>query len=745
MAEKKKKAPARKAPAAAATDLDSLAARVTGDGMPLGNVTVLPIRKEQVETSSDGTKAPMFNDTAAATVVWDDYQRAVAFVDNNSWLMEWQYIDYLYQSPNYDRDWRSGGMRAARISRFNVAKNRNTMSCQVRRAVFGDPSWFVLEPVGKLKELPDAETYLAAWTEIFQILSTRADIEYNMRLFIECFGLQGTAIAVPVWEERKVIRTTRRPKAEPKEVTMPDGSKRTIHTLESDEWISKDEKVTESWPCFEYRRLGTTLYSEKWRHPGRPDLSGFPRIDVDYVTFQDLQQLRELDCYKNIPSNEDLEKYFLSHPDGDAQVASQVDNLMSSNSTILMHARGENVQTSKNPFQKPLLKLAYWMEDYVIEILCYEGRRLVIRNEEHPLECHAAGYTANWYNIDNSGYGFGIGRLNAGDQRMAQGVLNEVLKMIAFPLNAPILYDRSSGNAPTQNVIAGLGTLIGVDTGATKDINKVFKFMEMPEPPEWAWRIFQLAMQGGEDLVGANQATMQGQLGGPGSSFGRTATGANRLSQKADDNVADPVDAIENVLTRWLQFLWKMVQEEMPIREIREILSDKFGEAILKQIEGDKFMDARFTIRILAGKKLAAKAAIIQLIPFLEQLLQQPQALQFLHQKGWTINFKAIEDLYMRMSELAGREDIIVPLTDEEKQQVAQMQPGVQRMMADTTRERIRGQNEIAKVQEQGHQHIEGAIVDKALEHAVGPTPLELAEARTARNTDMGILQNGFA
>ena len=711
--------------------------------MPIGNVTTLPIRKDQVETDPKGVKAPKFDDDAAATIVWNDYQKAMAWLDENSWLLEWQFVDYLYQSPNYDRDTRGASNRAARISRFNVAKNRNTMSNQVRRAVFGDDKWFTLEPRGKLAGMADAEKYLNAWTELFLILSDRADLQYNMRLFIECQALQGTAIAIPGVEEKTVMRATRKPKTPPIEIPRPVGPPKKIHTWESDDWELKQEEVTETWPFFEYRRLGTTLYSEKWRHPNKPELSGWPRIDIDFVNFEDLSKLRELDCYKDIPDDENLKTYFLANPLGDAQPGTEVAQHMNANSSVVMHATGENVQASKNPFQKPLMKLSYWTEENVIEVLCYEGRRKVIRNGEHGLGDHAAGYTANWYNIDNSGVGYGIGRLNAGDQRMSQGVLNQVLRMIAFPLNAPILYDNAGGNAPTQNIIAGLGLMLGIDTGPSHDINKAMRFMEMPEVPPEAWKIYQLAMQGGEDLVGANQTTMQGQLGGPGSSFGRTAAGANRLSSKADENITDPVEQIERVLTRFLEFLWRVVKEILPIKEIRDLLSEKYGEAILDELDAETFIDAKFNIKILCGTKLAAKAAIAQLIPFLLQILQQPALLQFLHQIGMTVNYMAIANLFLRMSELAAREDIFIPLTPEQKQFMAQMQPGIQKVQADAQIEKLKGQGKIAQIQEQGKQDIQKTLVEKAMDHVQGAVPLELAEARLERNTDMNTLQQG--
>jgi hypothetical protein len=271
------------------------------------------------------------------------------------------------------------------------------------------------------------------------------------------------------------------------------------------------------------------------------------------------------------------------------------------------------------------------------------------------------------------------------------------------------------------------------------------KFMEMPQIPADAWKIYQLAMQGGEDLVGANQATMQGQLGGPGSSFGRTATGANRLASKADDNITDPVEQIERVLTRWLQFLWKTVREIMPIKEIRDLLSDKYGEAILDEIEAEVLLDAKFNIKILCGNRLAAKSAIAQLIPFLLQILQQPQLMQFMHEIGMTVNFQAIANLFMRMSELAAREDLFIPLTDQQKQFMAQMQmaPAMQKMQADAQIEQVKGQSKIQQIQEQGKQDVQHTLVEKAMDHVEGAVPLEMAEARLARNTAAQNLQQG--
>lgn len=724
-------------------DTLEIAARVSTDGMPQGNVLTLPIRKDQVELDPDGAGSPELDDDAAATVVWQDYQRAASWLDTNSWLAEWQYVDWLYQSPNYDRNWRNAD-GSLRISRFLVAKNRNTMSPQVKRGLFGDSNPFLLKPRGKLAGKPNAELILSAWTEVFNILSDRADFEYNMSVAIEEQVLQGTMICVPGWEQRRTIKKTRHRKVKPPEVAMPVGPAKKVNTWESDDFVVRPDVVIESWPTFEHRPLGTTMYAETWRTPNRPDLTGGYRIDVDYVTMQDLQQLCELECYKDIPDDDELKTFFFeTSPRGDAPVATATAQQLSNQSTTVLHAAGEHVNYSDDPSLKPLMKISRWTRDRVCEVLCYESRRKVIRNGRHGIGDHGMGYSATWWNIPRSGYGMGQGKLNAGDQRIEQGMLNAGLKMIGFPTNAPVLYDRSSGNAPTQNAIAGLGLWLGVDTGRSGDVNKAIGFMKMPEIPPEVWKFMDLAHRGGENLVGADSIAMQGNVNTPGSSAMRTATGVQRAGGKADETVSDPIAHLEGVVKRWLMFLRDRVLEDLPIAELRDMLSDKFGAAILDEIDTEEFLDAEFEIEILAGQKMAARANILQLIPFMLQIVQQPQLMQFQHEIGKTVNFASIEAIFQRLSELSEWQDIFVDMTPEQKQFFEQMNAGAQKSQAVLQQEQLRGKNKIAEVQAKGQTDLQNTLVEKALDK-IGPEELADAEGRLERNTDIGELAGGI-
>jgi hypothetical protein len=723
---------------------EDISGRITGDGMPIGNELTPRIAQSQAEVGEDGFSETAFDDDAAATIVWQDYQAAQAWLDENAWLEEWQMTDYLYQSPNYDRGWMAGGTGAtARVNRFNVAKNSVTMATQTKRGIFSDETPFLLEARGELASDPDQQDYLDAMTELFNVLSERADLEYHCGLLIDCQHLQGTGLGDMGWEEKKFTRTTRKRKEPPVQVDMPIGPPKEVNTWQSDSFKEVKSEVTETWPYFEYRKLGTTLYDPKWRTPNRPDLSAQYKIDVDYVTLQDLQVLREMECYKGIPDDEALKKFFFENPLGNAVAASTTSQSMSANASIVMHAKGEHQQTSTNPTLRPLMRLKYSTRENIIEVLCYQGRRKTIRNGPHDLRDFALGVAANWWDIDNSGYGIGIGRLNNSDQRMSQGILNKMLQLLAYWGEVPLVYDSSSGNEPTQNVVMGLGTLWGLSGGA-----KAMEYLARPEIHPANMQIYSnIANQGGQDLVGANSTTMQGNTG-PGSTALKTATGVNRLGNKADDNVAGPIKNIEGVLVRWYRFLWWIVQTKMNLAEIREILSKKFSAEIISKIDPEKMINAEFNIKILAGQKLAAKAAIQQLIPFMLQLLQQPQLLEYMHQKGQTINFSAIEKIFMRVSELQGAEDIFVPLTPQEMQQMQAMNPGAQKAQAATAVEQMRGQNKLNEVKAKGAVDTQLAIVkplvDKAAERLEGSQEFEDAEGRLERNVDMGELSNGL-
>lgn len=696
------------------------------------------IQPSQVTTTEGGVKAPAFVDDAAASIVVSNYQKAKAYLETNSWLLEWQAADILYQSLVNDRWVRVADGRPVRISRFLVAKNTVTMAGQVHQGVWGNQKPFALQPEGETSELE-----LDAWTHLLWVLMKRAKAEYHFSLANDSAALYGTGILRPGCETKTVIKKVRRRKVIEPKIKMPLGGEESVPTEASDDFEVSPQKVTETWPFIEYCRLGTVLFDPDWRTPNAPEESARYVIDYETIDFQGLQRLKALPCYQNIPSREELEKYFLDHPQGDAAPASATADQMTNQSSVVAHAEGEQRQMSADPFKKPYALITQWDEERVTTVWCVEGHYIVIRNGEHEMNDHALHYTMNWWNIPNMGYGLGIGRLNSGDQRMEQGVLNEVLKMIGMWFNTPLLTRRGM-NAPTQNVIAGLGTFLAVDTAPGEHVRDAVAYIDKPAIPKEAWTVYQEAKQGGQDLVGANATTMQGNLGGPGSSAMRTAAGVNRVGGKADENVAGPVRWQANALERFIYFLIDIVRLKMPPAEIRQILRKKFAKAILDKLDLDKLINAEFLVNVLAGQRMMARQAIQQLIPFLLQVLQNPQALQDLHQTGRTIDFASIEALFIRMSELDGNaENIYRDMTPQELQTYKQNNPGAQKVAGQVAVEQQRGKNKLQEVQAKGQVDQVNKITEIAAEHTAGEIPLERAEGLVERNQDEADLRGG--
>lgn len=709
------------------------------NGMPVGQRPLGEIREENIAMAREPGKEPVFDNDAAAEVVWDAYTRGKNYLEQNSWLLDWQAADYYYQNQNNDRWLRPADGRPVRIARYIIAKNANTMDNQCHRAVWGNQKPFALQPEGGTSEL-----LVEAWTHLLWVLMKRAKAEYNFGLAGECSRIFGTGILQPGWEVKKVTKKRRRRKTPEPTVTTPVGGEANIPTEKSDDFKTVEETYEESYPFLNFRRLGFTFFDESWCTPNAPEESASYVIDVDYVEFGELQQLRALPCYKDIPDDETLIKFFLQNPmEGNAAPSTVAEGMADSQSSLALHAMGDWKNRGINPFKTKLPLITMWTRERAQAILCYQGRKLTVRNDEHDMGDHALHYTFNWWNVPNAGYGMGIGKLNLDDQRMETGVLNEVLKMIGMWFNTPMLIRRGE-NAPTQNVVSGLGTFLQVDTGPDGDVRKAMMYADKPQIPAEAWRVMDMALSGGQDLVGANSTTMQGNLGGPGSSAMRTATGVQRVGGKADESISKPVLFESNALERFIYFLIDQVRLKMPLEEIRRILAAKYSKEIISAIEMEEFVCAEFAVNVLAGQRLMAKQAIQQLIPFILQILQQPQIQAFYNQLGMKLDYAALFDILIRMSELDGNIDnIFTPMTEQEKQSYQQNSPGAQRVQGQIAVEQQRGKNKLAEVDEKGQVDLGTKLALSAADRLQGGTEFENAEGRLERNTDIAELQNG--
>ena len=162
-------------------------------------------------------------------------------------------------------------------------------------------------------------------------------------------------------------------------------------------------------------------------------------------------------------------------------------------------------------------------------------QKVVIRNGPHRMP-DKPFFSANYWDIDNAGYGMGIGRIAGADQRVEQGMINAILDILAYAVNPEYSILRGA-NVPTQDQRRRLGGIRVVDG---PDATRAVSLVPQPQVPADAWRAIQAAISSSEGATGADQASVQGSLPGRGSSIGRSGTGAGMISAASSRPLAMP-------------------------------------------------------------------------------------------------------------------------------------------------------------------------------------------------------------
>lgn len=654
-------------------------------------------------------ESPKWDDRAAASMIVQDYNRARSALENDGWMLQIEDNDILYQSPRLPSD----DPNRARVSRFTVNNQANTMADACRDGLFSQKPPFLLRPRGET-----TQKHVDAWTALLDVLLDRMKFRYWVGLGVDSQTLHGTGIWKCGWSSRTRIVMKRVPKAAPEQLAMPAGTQK-VNTIASDSYDLKPETITESYPWLENRMIGTTVFDPGWRTPNAPELCGFV-VDNDYPTWEDLEIVRKDPNY-DIPDSETLKAHCFATTSESAAQGTSIEQNLSREGSPVLHADNRNRSTTINPLQQPMQMLERWDGSQCKAALIINGWVVVIRNNEHHLG-RIPHFTANWRNILNTGWGMGMGKLVGGDQRLEQGTLNHALNLLAYMFN-PVILHGLGANAPTQNRTVRAGGFWGVQTEPGGDVKKAMAVMDMPQVPPMAWEFIQYAKSSSEETSGADQTFMQGNLQGKGSSAARTATGAGRIAAKADGRVQTPVENLElGLFIPYLTMLIDMVKMYMPTEEIRQILKGKLAAEIMQDFDAGKFLEADLEVEMLAASKMASKNAMAQQLPLLMQVLQTPQLLEQLHAEGKTIDISVLLDILFQVSEFRIEDEIIRDMTDKEQQVVQQMHAPNTKVQEVAVQEQMRGQNAQTLEQQKSQHELLHTLIEHVLAQQGGAT-----------------------
>jgi hypothetical protein len=168
------------------------------------------------------------------------------------------------------------------------------------------------------------------------------------------------------------------------------------------------------------------------------------------------------------------------------------------------HAEQQDTDWSEDPLLKPMQVLEWWDKTQVRVVL---QQKCVIRNGKHKLP-EKPFFSANYWDVEASGYGMGVGRISGADQRVEQGMINAILDILAFAVQPEYAIARGA-NVPTQDQRRRLGGIRMVDG---TDASKAVALVPQPRVPPDGWRAIQAVVGSSEGATGADQATVQGVL-----------------------------------------------------------------------------------------------------------------------------------------------------------------------------------------------------------------------------------------
>lgn len=362
-----------------------------------------PVYPKDVSTPKNPALPPQYTDEAVLSIVVQDYQRASAWLEDRRWPLQWTESDLLYQSPRTLSVFEGSTVTRTNVSRFSVAKQVNSLAPTISGAIFSDPTPFEIRP------RPGADQNTArAWKELISELLDRIDFKQTADFGIQSMVNQGTIVYKIGWETVTEVETHYIRQASPQITEMPFGPPLVIPTEESDEFQAQDIEVTYNLPTFEKCELGTVFFDPTWNIPNQAWKAKWA-IHERYLNYDDLTKLRDNPEY-DIPSDDQLRAIFTDEVET-AKGISPTQQAMSANTSI-HKAERPDFQWSEDPLMKPMQVLEWWSKDQKRVVL---QQKVVICNKQHNLR-QVPFLTANYWNIDNSAYGIGVGRIAGADQ-----------------------------------------------------------------------------------------------------------------------------------------------------------------------------------------------------------------------------------------------------------------------------------------------------------------------------------------
>lgn len=571
------------------------------------------------------------------------------WLSSKQWNLLWRDEDLLFQSPRPMSVYENTYILEPNVQRFTVAKVVNAIVPQLYKGLFYDNPPMVLRPRPNTSQaVTDGKTALFA--SLLDEIKFKQEVKWGLEELV----FHGTGI----WKWGIDYKEVRTPKRKVQSIKAPSagvtGEEEVNYTDELP--VITYETKTVARPFIEHRHI-----SNVWIDP-QLEVSDIREaryvIDVRYADKYEMESLEKVvkDSGDKGWHFDGLQDIWNPPTQAKAETPTNTVDEVSKVSGVVHHAESPQTDTSVDPHRRKVEILEYWDKSKKIVVI---GRKKVLYSGENPFQ-QIPFLSANWWNRPKAFYGMGLGIIVGQNQRVDQGAINAILKMLSFGVNPLYLRKRDSNN-PTQMIRTAIGKILQVDG----NVEEAYKLMETPKVPSDVWTALRESQQATESTSGADQTLVQGSTAGPRTSMGRTAGGAGILASASATRLDGPLDNfIEQVFKPFLYIVDMLIYMYLSDKDILDVIGKELGKDY--EVDMQEFHNAVHEYEVLAGASLAAKRIMAQSMTLITQIFQQPQIQENLAEiNGEYIDFKPILNMWMEASEWKNRQDIIKPLTPE--------------------------------------------------------------------------------
>jgi hypothetical protein len=599
-----------------------------------------------------------WDDVSALQIVVQDTERAEAYATSKQWVLHWISASTLYQSPYVERYWEGTMVPKASINLFTLAQTVNSLTPAIVNGLFyEDPPFIIQERAGTSADAAEA---------ISDVLGFQLE-DVNFRESIRLGVLNCLIFGTNIWKYGWEIFTETRPKFKRVNATLTlPGATPAFPDIkidpEEEEIEIEDEEYQVDRPYFEnIPNIRQVLVDPTLNNPDIRKAKYV--VHRQYLTFWELNDLRERPGYK-VPSEDQLIALF-TPPVEDPAPAMNETGFQDPMWNIKSEPRFS--KPSIDPFSQPLEVLEYWNNEHCISVL---QKKWMLYNGDNPYR-EIPFLSVNWWDVTDSFYGIGAGKVVGGEQRLQQGVINQWVDQVTLALNG--VYKRKRGKSvPTQSIRISPGRVVDVD-----DKDDITILERPPVVPE-AGQHLALSQARVDAASGAGESSTGVGGSSAHSNLARTATGASQLGAGAGNRNADFVDKLANqVIVPFLYKMHSLNSQLLPASRFKYILNDELKSKYFQTGDVYSLRDAKVLFKVLAGSKMVARRNMAQAFPILSQMLLNPELSEQLAVQQLVVDVPQVLKMAFEVAEWRNYYDVVRPMNEDEKQRSAQRSPAV--------------------------------------------------------------------